>query len=342
MMNKNQLIGVIGFCLAFICLGFGDGGVWATQAWDGDTVELAVDYSTAYPGHFPKINVLIKNPVPIHSFKIYFTLGGWDLINFHTVRIYVDSVAIAPVDTCPSPDTLCTVDTCYCGQGEPDTCECWIYDRFPVRECLIDTVGSLISGFEVVTCHGDTGDTSLLDCKSVTVYGRARSGAPIPARGDFGLLFKLGVDMFCLCDMDTGRGVYFLVSPGFSNFSDELGTSVPFKYLLDGYEDLTAWWSVPGDVSNDSLVNSADIVSLINYLFLPTHPAPCIMETADPDSSCLANSGDIVYMINYLYKGGLVPPKRGCYCPEGQTIRRINGDFEPTENSNRKPLLERR
>lgn len=340
-MNKNQIVKVVVFCFAFICLASVGCEAGASQMLNGDTLDLAIGYNTAYPDRFVEIAVLMKNPVPISSFAIYITLGGWDLINFTTDSIYIDSV-YAPIDTCPDPDTVCTIDTCSCGGGEPDTCACFEWHKFPVRECYLDTAGSLVNDFETITCHGDTGDTSLPDCKVVTVYGYAGTDSLgqvkyIPPRGNYATLFKLGVDLSCLCDSDSGRNVLFLVSQGFSNFSDELGYTVPFRYQMG---ELFAWWSVPGDANNDSSVNSADLVFLINYLF-SGGPFPCIPEAGDVDSSCTLNSADIVYLINYLYGGGPAP-KRGCYCPLTSKVSRLNEECDLMEELNLKPLFERR
>ena len=65
-----------------------------------------------------------------------------------------------------------------------------------------------------------------------------------------------------------------------------------------------------GDASGDGLVNSADIVYLINYLFVGG-PPPNPPASGDPTNDCNTNSADIVYLINYLYVGGPAPLK-GC------------------------------
>jgi hypothetical protein len=63
-----------------------------------------------------------------------------------------------------------------------------------------------------------------------------------------------------------------------------------------------------GDANQDGVINSADVVYLINYLFKNG-------ETPDPlwigDCNCdeIVNSADVVYLINYLFKGG---PPPGC------------------------------
>jgi hypothetical protein len=66
------------------------------------------------------------------------------------------------------------------------------------------------------------------------------------------------------------------------------------------------------------------------------------MEAGDADSSCKLSAADIVWILNYLFLGG-PPPKRGCACSKSQTGRRTdNEDVELFENPNLKPLLERR
>lgn len=338
-MNKYQIIRVGVCCLAFICFGVVGCEVWAGQVLQSDTVDLAVDYNTGYPGHFVEMRMLMKNPVPISGFDICITLAGREeLVDFATVDTYMDSIFM-PDDTCPEPWLDCPVDTCY---DLPDSI-CGEWDFFPVRECHLDTVGSLISDFERVSCHGDPGGDTLPlpdSCKSVVVFAKAYPDSSIPPRGNFGLLFEFGVDLSCICDADSEKNVWFLVSPGFSHLSDNMGAPVPFRFILGEQGQLDAWWSVAGDANNDSTVSSADIVFLINYLF-KQGPIPCIPEAGDLDSNCSINSADIVLMINYLYKEG-PPPRRGCFCPQFQGAKGKDDVLELFDDPNRKPLLERR
>lgn len=313
-MNRNQIIRMIWFGFAFILLGFGSCQVWATQMPDGDTVQLHVVATTVYPGHFKVVSVTMNTTVAIQWFKIHITLGGWwEKLKFRTIRIYDDTLRV-PLDTCPDPEIVCTVDTCECDTfpASPDTCACLVLDSIPVRECYIDTVGSLISNFRSITCHGSTEDI-IYHPDYITVVGRAHDHQPIPpTNGNFQLLFKFGVDLSCLCDADTGRRIYFLIStgPSFTNFSDTMGIAVPFTY--DPIGELFAWWSRPGDANNDSVINAADIVYMINYLYIQG-PRLCVMEAGDVDSSGHLNAADIVYLSNYLYLQG-PSLKRGYGC----------------------------
>jgi subtilase family serine protease len=61
-----------------------------------------------------------------------------------------------------------------------------------------------------------------------------------------------------------------------------------------------------GDVNEDCAVNSADIVYLINYLFL-YGSAPCPLEAGNTNCHSAADITDIVYLINYLFIGGPPP-----------------------------------
>jgi hypothetical protein len=62
----------------------------------------------------------------------------------------------------------------------------------------------------------------------------------------------------------------------------------------------------PGDVNGDRIVNSGDIVFLINYLFV-AGPSPIIFESGDANSDGLINSADVAYLINFLFIGGPSP-----------------------------------
>jgi len=63
-----------------------------------------------------------------------------------------------------------------------------------------------------------------------------------------------------------------------------------------------------GDANGDGVINSADVVYLINYLF-KGGPAPQPLEPGDVNCDGIINSADVVYLINFLFKGGPVP---GC------------------------------
>ena len=85
-----------------------------------------------------------------------------------------------------------------------------------------------------------------------------------------------------------------------------------------------------GDCNNDGTINSADVVYLINYLFIGG-PAPqpqlCV---GDCNGDNVVNSADVVYLINYLFIGG--PAPTGCCAkkntaPSSSVIHVQNTDF---------------
>jgi len=63
---------------------------------------------------------------------------------------------------------------------------------------------------------------------------------------------------------------------------------------------------VAGDANGDGVVDVADIVLLINYLYR-SGTAPNPMAAGDPNADCVVELADVVYLINYLYKGGPAP-----------------------------------
>jgi hypothetical protein len=260
-----------------------------------DSSEVAMGFTTGYPGHFAKIELLLKNHLPVAAFQFMITVSNPDVMDFHLDSVGVDTIII-PIDTCTGPGP------------HGDTCFVDSLVLTPVGYCHIDTVGSLVSGFVVLECDCWGVDTSDSSCDGIEVLGFAYPGDPIPPDSAFRRLFRLGVDLSCMSDSTTDRSVTFYLFPGVNSFlSDPEGYPIPFQYHPG---ELTAWWSVPGDASNDSLVTASDIVFLINYFF-KNGPEPCIMEAADPNGDCVADPADIVYLINYFFKGG-DPPVPGC------------------------------
>ena len=61
-----------------------------------------------------------------------------------------------------------------------------------------------------------------------------------------------------------------------------------------------------GDVNGDGIVNVADIVYLVNYLYKGgSEPTP--VEAGDATCDGVVNVADVVYLVNYLYRGGDPP-----------------------------------
>jgi len=136
--------------------------------------------------------------------------------------------------------------------------------------------------------------TSALDFDYYTLYRGDTSGfTPNPSN-------RLGFTTdttFVDSTAELGRTYYYLASAtDFSgNESDPSNEAVGARYIT-------------GDTNGDGVINSADVVYLINYLF-KGGPAPEPLEAGDCNCDGVVNSADVVYLINYLFKGG---PPPGC------------------------------
>jgi hypothetical protein len=86
---------------------------------------------------------------------------------------------------------------------------------------------------------------------------------------------------------------------------------------------------IPGDANGDSVVNVADVVYEINYLFL-SGPPPEFYECGDPNIDCKIDIADVVYLVNYLFIGGPDPDIVDCHWSEpvnlGEPINSSAGD----------------
>ncbi len=76
-------------------------------------------------------------------------------------------------------------------------------------------------------------------------------------------------------------------------------------------ERIMAWFGISksfsrGDVNGDGEIDVADVVYLINYLFLGSSP-PTPLEAGDVDCNGEVDVGDVIYLINYLFIGGSPP-----------------------------------
>jgi hypothetical protein len=65
-----------------------------------------------------------------------------------------------------------------------------------------------------------------------------------------------------------------------------------------------------GDANGDGMVDAADIVYLIDYLFVNAS-APDPPASGDPNSDCKIDAADVIYLINFLFIAGPAPLE-GC------------------------------
>lgn len=78
------------------------------------------------------------------------------------------------------------------------------------------------------------------------------------------------------------------------------------NYVFKNIVPIYIW----GDANGDGAVDIADVVHLINYLFV-NGPPPIPLPSGDPNNDCIINVADLVYLLNYLFAGGPVP-QQGC------------------------------
>ena len=84
-----------------------------------------------------------------------------------------------------------------------------------------------------------------------------------------------------------------------------IGISKGGSYIVEaGY--VHASFVMRGDATADGIINIADVVYLVSYLF-GGGPEPCPMEAGDATCDGIVNIADVVYLVSYLFGGGPPP-----------------------------------
>jgi len=105
-----------------------------------------------------------------------------------------------------------------------------------------------------------------------------------------------GVSTLASCCFEESTAVVVLTNG--ESFS---GTSLITNKLFDFAMGLPV-----GDANSDGVIDFADIIYLINYLF-KNGPAPGWLESGDANCDSRISISDVVYLINYLFFEGLPP-----------------------------------
>ena len=63
---------------------------------------------------------------------------------------------------------------------------------------------------------------------------------------------------------------------------------------------------ISGDANADSVMETGDVVFLINYLFAYDTP-PCPYHAGDINCDCMVDIADVVHLVNHLFIAGLPP-----------------------------------
>jgi hypothetical protein len=107
--------------------------------------------------------------------------------------------------------------------------------------------------------------------------------------------------------------------------SEEIGRLAAGSYNCQIYVDyyvwnMAGWWEwvgsdyssgnfdvrPVGDVNGDGLVDLADLVYLVEYLY-GGGEAPDPVQIGDATCDGVVNLGDVIHLVNYLYRGGPAP-----------------------------------
>jgi hypothetical protein len=99
--------------------------------------------------------------------------------------------------------------------------------------------------------------------------------------------------------------ITFPVGFGGWGVAGDNGQPLPFEIINYGREYTVLWLN--GDVNSNGVINSADIIYEINFVF-KSGPAPMFCEgLGDVDCSTDVSSSDIIFLVNYAFKGGPAP-----------------------------------
>lgn len=114
--------------------------------------------------------------------------------------------------------------------------------------------------------------------------------------------------------------VHLIISdmPSNTNFSDPNGVAIGlegggYDFQVVSFQGgaITVKSLVYGDANGDGIVNVADAVFLIAYVF-KNGLAPQPMIAGDVNCDGNVNVADAVYLVNFIFKGGPPPPPDGC------------------------------
>ena len=117
-------------------------------------------------------------------------------------------------------------------------------------------------------------------------------------------------------DPSPDNRLVFAIDTVFVDSTAELGR--PYYYLVSATDfsgnesnpsnEASGVRYITGDANADGDINIADVVYLVNYLFIDGF-APEPLEAGDANCDGVVNIADVVYLVNYLFGGG---PPPGC------------------------------
>jgi hypothetical protein len=105
---------------------------------------------------------------------------------------------------------------------------------------------------------------------------------------------------------DTGET---LIDSCFLNFNSLIFGNAAWQWapvFIEAEFTISAATHISGDANRDGVVEIADVVFLINYLFRGGEP-PDPVCSCDVNTDCSVSLADVVYLINYVLKSGPAP-----------------------------------
>jgi len=135
-----------------------------------------------------------------------------------------------------------------------------------------------------------------------------------------GVAYQIEVEPFS--EEDLGKTICF--------DSSYYAPAGKWMWAIDGQNTLLPSWDgphcftieeaeyFPGDVDADGSVTVADLVDMVDYMFLNGEP-PTVMDACDVNGSCgIPDISDLTYMVDFQFSGGTWPVF-GCSHPSAKT-----------------------
>jgi parallel beta-helix repeat protein len=164
---------------------------------------------------------------------------------------------------------------------------------------LRNTIVAFSTRGSAVHCEDATANPILTCCD---IYGNADGDWVGCIQDQFGVNGNISCDPF-FCYPDTGN--YYL-----NDSSCCVGAGCDSLGNPDSTVDIGAWGVgcgyLRGDTNGDGVIDIADVMYLINHLFIGGSP-PQPMEAGDCNCDEVVDVADVMYLINYLFIGGSPP-----------------------------------
>ncbi len=129
-------------------------------------------------------------------------------------------------------------------------------------------------------------------------------GFPAPVKIDYSI--NTGISWLPIENPTANDGSYLWAVP--DTPSDRCLVRISDAFGGDPYDESDSLFTIflAGDANADAVVDIADVVYLINYLFMNGSP-PAPLEAGDVNLDGEVDTGDVIYLINFLFLDGPSP-----------------------------------